>query len=618
MLVDNWYSYVRMSSFLGVDFFRIVNEGLVDDWAQVYAKVSFDKQELLNKGALFGVLRIKGREDLVNKSAEIFVWLDEFFNKTSKGGNLKEMVDGLIEKNEVLESAWCWVMIDKETGERLVKSTSTNGGKAVIVRGDQEVVLSGGQGGVVVGSLKTGDRLGLGVGGMVNKFNSLGKKKNLKIISDELNKEVEGEEDRAVAGLLLEIKKKNDEVVIEEEEIATYEITEDKSEVEEMASANKAVGPDGIKKKLLGLKIGVYEKTRKKRALWLAGIFLVLFAVSVIGGLVKGKNKSAVEGWQTELSSWQKREDEAKGLVKINPAGARKLLLEVKQEVEKAGDVWKGTKFEKKWGDYKTKLDESWIEVSGERKVEPKLFLVLNLIRPNLVGDRIVSLGKEVGLLDFGEGLAVKINLGDKKADVVGSDKEKRWRAIGGDEKQLVFLTDKGLSLSDNKGGLEFDATVSGPIEIEVFGGGIYVLDAGVGEIWKFNLAGGEIQDRRRWLGPGQEIGINEVTDMDIDGDIWVLAKNGQVAKLRRGNKERFGLTGSPEKLVGDRVAVQIEGEKLAILDTNGSRVVVFNKGTGEYEYQLVGEVFGKAKDIMYAEDGKLMVLSEGKMSWLE
>ena len=136
--------------------------------------------------------------------------------------------------------------------------------------------------------------------------------------------------------------------------------------------------------------------------------------------------------------------------------------------------------------------------------------------------------------------------------------------------------------------------------------------------MWKFNLAGSEIQDRRRWLNPEQEIGIGELVDLSIDGDIWVLGKKGEVSKLRRGARERFTLEGKPESLVGNRLAVQFSGENLAILDVAASRVVIFNKESGEYVHQLMWDGFSKAKDILYTEDGRLLVLSEGKLYWIE
>jgi hypothetical protein len=618
-----------MSSFLGVDFFRIVNEGLVDDWAQVYAKVPFEEEELSEKGALFGVLRIKGGAKLVSKGSDIFLWLDEYFNKVHQKGDLRGLVEGLLKVNDKLQAAWAWVIVDEETGERVVKTAALNGGRVVIVRKGQQVVLSGNddKDKVVVGSLSLGDRLGLGVGGMVDKLAGLKDKGGLGEVFESLNKQIEKETERAVAGLLLEVKKKEQESVVvspTSEEIVPSSPVNDNLEV---VSESKVVGPDGLKKRLVGYylknfskkkKIEIREEKKKNdKVLWLGIVFLVLFLVSVVGGVIKSRSQNVMASWQSELSSWQKREEEAKSLVQINPAGARKLLSEIKEEVLEAESVWVETKYKKEWEDYKLKLDESWIEVSGERKVDPKLFLVLSLVRSNLVGSRLINHEDGIGLLDIDEGLLVRIGLEDKKAEVVDSDSDKKWKAVGGDGENAVFLSDSGLSLLGEEE-VRFDATVANPVEVEVFGTGIYVLDDGTGEVWKFSLLGGEIQDRRRWLQPEEEIGVSELVDLDIDGDIWVLGKKGEISRLRRGSRERYALEGKPDNLVGDRLAVQLDGEEMAILDVSSSRIVVFNKESGEYSHQLIWSGFSESKDILYTDDGRLMVLSGGKLYWVE
>lgn len=618
-----------MSSFLGVDFFRIVNEGLVDDWAQVYAKVPFEEEELFEKGALFGVLRIKGGEELVSKGSDIFLWLDEYFNKKHKKGDLRGLVEGLLKVNDKLEAAWVWVIVDKESGERMIKVAALNGGKVVLVRKGKQVVLSGEEDKdkVVVGSLSLGDRLGLGVGGMVDKLTGLSSNGDLNDEFEVLTKRVEKETERAVAGLLLEVKKIEKESVVSDdpklEDVIMSPVVDEKTEV----VSDRVVGPDGFKKKIMGYYLTNFKKKKKievraerqknEKVLWLGVVFLGLFLVSVIGGIVKGKRQNAMASWQSEIGSWQKREEEAKSLVEINPAGARKLLMEVKEEVVAAESVWGETKYNEEWEAYKVKLDESWIEVSGERDVEPKLFLVLSLVRSKLVGSRLINYEDGIGLLDVDEGLLVKIMLENKKAEVIDSDSEKKWKAVGGDSKNAVLLTDDGLLLSGGKM-VEFDATVVNPVEVEVFGSGVYVLDEGNGEVWKFALLGGEIQDRRRWLQPEEEIGVSEVTDLDIDGDIWVLSKKGEVSRLRRGSRERFSLEGGPENMMGDRLSVQSDGDKLAILDVSSSRVVVFEKESGEYSHQLIWDGFSGARDILYTDDGRLMVLSEGKLFWVE
>jgi hypothetical protein len=625
-----------MSSFFEVDFFRVVNEGLVDDWAQVYAKVPFDKEEFLSKGALFGVLRIKGGKKIVSKGADVFLWLDEYFNKTEERGDLRGLFEGLALKNDQLQSAWIWVVVDPETGEYIAKAVAVNGGKVIIVRDGKEIELSSDEGRVVVGGLRMKDRLGLGIGGMKDRLGGLGSKEDLGEVSARLNKEFADENERAGAGLLLEVTKSHKrkkrvrkiEEPIDKNEMGSVSNMEVKKVEAEKVKKDRVVGPKGLKKKVASYWLGNFKKRRKievregedkkGKMLWLGIVFLGLFIVSVVGGVMKSGKEKLGTDWQDELVSWQRREEEAKALVQVNPAGARKLLQEIQVEVNESEERWSETEYKEEWLSYKDRLEDSWIEVSGERRVEPKLFLGLSLIRSELLGEKVMIGGESVSVWDSSLGILVDISLEDKKSEVVASDKENKWRSIGGSEDSKVFMTTDGLGVVEGDGGVEFDATVSDPVEVEVFGSGVYVLDAGAGEIWKFSLSGKSVGDRRRWLELEEEIDIGDLVDIDIDGDIWVLGSKGEVGKLRRGNRERFALEGGPDNLIGSRLAVQLEGEWVAILDVPSSRVVVYSKETGEYRDQLVWDGFLKAKDITYTDDGKLMVLSDGKLWWVE
>lgn len=181
-------------------------------------------------------------------------------------------------------------------------------------------------------------------------------------------------------------------------------------------------------------------------------------------------------------------------------------------------------------------------------------------------------------------------------------------------------MKDEGLEyeFGGEEGELEFDGSVLAPVGVEVFASSVYVLDGGAEEIWKFARSGNALEERRRWLESGEELGVSGVVDMDIDGDIWVLSSEGEVSRLRRGYEESYGLSGGPDDLKGVALAVSPDGERLVILDRENERLVEFNKETGEYVKQLVGGKIGKMDDVMVMGDDKLLGLGEGELFYLE
>ena len=157
-----------MSNLIGIDFFRLVSDSSVNDWAQVYARVPFDEQEVGKKGALFGAVRLKGGEELVSRGTEIFSWLDEHFNKIEKGGDLKSLMEELEKKDKELEAVWIWVSLEGK--KRIMRVMGVGDGRVDILReGNRiELVTKERLGQVVKGELKEGDRLIMGVGKVVD------------------------------------------------------------------------------------------------------------------------------------------------------------------------------------------------------------------------------------------------------------------------------------------------------------------------------------------------------------------------------------------------------------------------------------------------------------------
>lgn len=636
-----------MSNLIGIDFFRLVGEGSIDDWAQVYARVPFDEQEVEKKGTLFGAVRLKGGEELVSRGTEIFSWLDEHFNKIEKGGDLKVLMEELEKKDKDLEAVWLWVSL--EEGKRVMRVVGVGEGRADILRDGNRISLITKErlGQVVKGELKEGDRLIMGVGGVVDLKNGEMGEEGLEKIADDLKAKVEKLNNGAIAGLLLEVvgMKKDKDLEVwggmkEEKKILGDRDDEEKEgsvdSEEKKQKEGEEIGEVGVKIEergeegkekgwWRGKSVGVRVKQRggkEKRFLYLGGLFLILFLASVGIGSVKMKQKKQEDSWLAVIEPWEKKEEEALALLGVNPVGARELLMGVMKEVEEKDGEYVDSRHEDEFKELKERLEDSWKKVSGESEVKITVLTNLKLLRDGLKGERLVRAGVErVLVVDGDSGVVVEIVLEDKGMKVVlGKGEDGGWEDVAGNENAVVVLGKEGLvyEIGGSKGEMDFDGSVLMATGVEMFANGVYVLDGEAEEIWKFVVSGSELEDRRRWLSVGEELGLSGVVDMDIDGDIWVLSSGGEVSRLRRGYRESYGLKGGPKDMEGDAIAVSLEGESLLVLDKVNSRVVEFNKETGDYVKQLVGEKIGKMDDILITEDGRLLGLGEGELFYLE
>ncbi len=575
----------------GIDFYRLVSEEALESWAQVYVRVPFEEEEWSKKGALFGVMRLSGETGLAERGVDVLEELDEYYNKLSGVSDLNHLMEILTTKEKSLVSAWVWV--ERLNGKRKIKVWANGGAVVKICRGGKwvDLIRVGGAEKVISGLIEDGDKIMLGVG----------KVKDLEIdeFDDSIEQKLQGG-DETWAGLYMEVKSlENEEELVKE------------SDVQE-ENVSLVVRPTNEVVRKVG------NNDKKRKLFFIGVVFLVLLIGSVVVGSIKINNDKQSNRWKEISEPMEKKRSEAEALIGSNRIGARKLAMEVRDEWGKYSVEFEAGKFKDEYRDLGNKIQETWIRVSGEKQVGGDLFLSLGLIRQNMNGTRMAVVADEKAMiLDSTIGIVASVGLGDKTTEVVwGKGENKNWIDLAGDEKTTMVLAKDRLYLKIGKNETEkqYDSSIILPVALEVYGGAGYVLDAGARDIWKFVVVDGNLGERRRWLKEGEELKIDKPVDLAIDSDIWVLGEDGQVVRWRRGVREKFSLRGVPEGFGGYRLAVEQEGKKLAVLDRSAKRLVIFDKETGDYVEQIMGDFLGKAEDLVYKKDGRLMVLGEGRL----
>lgn len=631
-----------MNTSLGINFFRTVNEKGSDGWAQVYARIPFDDYELSEKGALFGVILGKPLENWADIEAEIMEWVDEHFNKVEEGGDLGLFINSFREKYPEVDGAWLWV-VPKQDGKREIKTVHFGLSGVGLFRGGKEYNLAIDEGKVVRGLAEKKDRLIMWSGKLGGVLEA---EENKNFDEDKImgygNKLAESRE--AAAGLFfdfdkqqdLQIKKTPDEAekseqIVEEVVEKTEMVSETIEETEDLAG-EELVGPAGVKDKILnwwtkikssrGQNIRIDHEgvgKRKKWAVLLGVLFLILLSVSLVTGSLKIRADNEAKKWREFSEPILRNIQEASELVKINPSGAKKLV----DDVRKTFDIQKAEFVEGKYKNevivLEEKINNAWTVTSGEKESQIEELVNIQLVRPGFGGER-VSFVKTGNLLvtDGKLGTVVSVATAIKDIKVVaGKGEGLGWLDASGDGSRVFVLTPKGVSVEGKEtGGVVFDMAVSKPIALGQFGANLYVLDSGNKEIYKYGAISNGYGDRTRWLKQDQSISVVPV-DMAIDSDVWILGDSGVVERFRRGSRERFTLSGVPEGAKTSKIAVQMEGPSLAMLDTNLGVVIVCNKETGNCEQQLMSEKLKLASDIEY-DGNDLLVLMAGTVGVLK
>jgi len=617
-----------MRNLLGVDFFRVVSEPLINDWSQVYAKIPFEREDVLIRGGIFGVVRLKGKKETDGVGSEILEELEDKYNQSEGGDVLSELFVTVTAKEKEVELVLVEIKIKKE-GRREVRIKGRGGMKVEIIRGGQRVCLfeGGGTEEIIKGELESDDRLLLmteEMGSLINgkEFNLT--KGDLGEIVELLSTRVMAEDwDVSMAGLFLECGR------LEEEEEEEKEIEEVRVISEEIGKKDENLPPEREKIKLFDwwnklrvkrrerLVISVEEKKKRgKGSLFVGLLFLALVVVTVGLGYWKTKEEKEKKAFLSVYETLDKKRADALSLSELNPIGAKDLMAEVREGVKQKEDEYRKSNFGEMWQQLEGRVEEGWRMVSGEYEINPEIFFDLGLVRSGFLGQQMAvgGDGEMITILDQVSGVVVNLGYPDKKAEVVmGKGEGANWRDAG-------FVGDVGVVVKPGEiilgeKGFEVKNKIDNPVALVVFGGGVYVLDKDKDEIWKFGLekSGEEVKlgEGLRWLKGEAMTKLSSSVDMTIDGDIWIGLENGEVVKLRQGNEENFVLIGTPEEMKLSKLTV---GEtKIGILDKVSGRLVVFTK-EGDFVKQLMWTGFSEANDLGFISADELLVLSGGKL----
>lgn len=628
-----------MKTGLGLNFLRIVNEEGFDGWAQVYARVPFDDAELMKKGSLFGVIYSNDLDDWTSKEADIMTWVDQYFNEAVEP-DVSTIDNYLKEKYPDLSGVWMWVNV--EDGKRAIRIVKNREIGVWLWREGEKNDLGNQmvEGKTLKGSIMTGDKLVIWAGEMkpfLEEVENLDSQETVVQVGDKLLKDNRGGASLVFDFTEIDSSNENEEKIFSDGSLVTdsetpvlehnsfVPVENPSREVPEMVSSNY-VGQVGFKEKLYNwwnskaqrrrsdISIGGVVSKRKKMAMGLGVLFLILLAISIVSGSIKIKADSEQKRWSQFYEPIEKKRLEAEGLSSINLVGSRKMMEEVKTSFESGKGDFVNSKFKNQLVELENKINSTWATASGEKMSTLVTSVNIALVREGFNGKRL-SLVEDKSFLALDEKMGLVVSADGATKDVkvlAGKGEGLGWIDVLHDGKRNLLLDSSGISVIETSKRIStFDDAVSRPIALGVFGANIYVLDQGNKEVYRYNNGTDSLGDRNRWLKQDESIS-KEPVDMSIDGDIWILEQENELERFRRGSKENFSLNGVPEKAMFSKVAVSAVDDKIALLDTANGSISVFKKEDGSFIEQLKMDGLREASDIEFDDEGGLWVLIKG------
>lgn len=177
----------------------------------------------------------------------------------------------------------------------------------------------------------------------------------------------------------------------------------------------------------------------------------------------------------------------------------------------------------------------------------------------------------------------------------------------------IIFDPDKNIRLEMNAK-LPFKNTED-IADLANYKSYIYLLDKKKKQIFKCPRILSGFGACVEWLAPEAQNILQEPVSMTIDGEIYVLEKNGEIKKFLRSNLQEFELDQPSEPLQEPiKIFTSLDLAYIYILEPSQNRVLVYNKD-GELRAQYVNEKFRTAKDIwVNTNDKKIYLLANGEV----
>lgn len=352
---------------------------------------------------------------------------------------------------------------------------------------------------------------------------------------------------------------------------------------------------------------------QKRKTLVSVGVILLILLVASIGFGIRqqavNRSKAEFEGKLTEI---RHNLEEAKNLFGLNPSRARELFSQTKDLIDKlANEGVNASELESLRKIY----EEGRATVLGEFDAVADEFVDLSLIE-GFEGQFLVSTTDALYAYDKGKSRIVEVIIDTKKTEVVVGPSQI-------EEVDALAVYSDRIFISENDGIFEVGDTRrrvlekdwEGDILISAYAGNMYLLEKESSKIWRYPGSAEEFGERANWLAPGIEPNLEGVVSMAIDGTIWILTKGGNIERYSHGSPQNLNdIKVFPALNAPTVIYTNEELENIYVLDSNESRVVVFDK-EGNYKVQYKSGTLKEAIGLSASEkEGKIIFLTKDKL----
>jgi hypothetical protein len=145
--------------------------------------------------------------------------------------------------------------------------------------------------------------------------------------------------------------------------------------------------------------------------------------------------------------------------------------------------------------------------------------------------------------------------------------------------------------------------------DLALYNDKLYILDAKNNQIYKHARTISGYSKGSTWVQEG-EFDLTNSVSLTIDGEVYVLNKDGGIIKFLNGYFKDFSLQ-QPSKIATSptKIFTKVDYKFIYILDPENNRLLVFNRQSGEFINQYISDKFTDMKDVYIDETNKKIFL---------
>ncbi len=348
---------------------------------------------------------------------------------------------------------------------------------------------------------------------------------------------------------------------------------------------------------------------------------VIIFSISLSTLHIRRQYVVKQETYKNIISAVQNKKDAAEAsIIYDDNTTALTLLTEARDLLNQLPE--KDKKADEQKSQFEQSIQESLRKVQKMKEVSPELITSLGSPGKQVGTEKLVRIDDTLIAYGPNDPLLYRVNVNTKAMEETNHETMTGLRIASTPKEQdtIVFIhADNRIATYQKDSGLLSPKTIGYPgtttniVDAFIYNVKLYTLDQSTNQIYKHSKTQTGYDKGTAWLKTTTD--LSQAQSFAIDGDMFILNKDGNILKFTSGEQQTFTISGlEPALDEPSQLWTYNEVKNIYILEPKNKRVVVLDK-TGKLVQQYTSSSWLKPTDMVIDETGKTAyILDDNKI----